>query len=353
MKSTNHVESARTYLAAGFALAMAASGGLVSGGCTATPAEDPVETSDSALGSDLTAAGPSKVAIVGATGANGKAMRVFVPQSAAPAPGFGAVVFAHGFQLGVDDYDALLSHVASWGYVVLSVDYAQPLIGVDHRDARDALVSLGRALAEGRVDGLPRIARDRMAVAGHSLGGKAAVMAALAEPAFKAVLAFDPVDGAPGNPLGGEGGAKLPLLLPDAAGELAQPSLFVGAELSHCARPIFFIPGQACAPTGKDARAFYEASVSSSARYDVTLADFGHIDFLDRSVGGMTRDVCYHSQHNRGVRTKALDAISVAFLARHLEGKASAKTWLTGAKHDQLIESGTLVDPAATPRACP
>ncbi len=333
-------------------LALLACAAIASSGCAAERGDELDSSESAASAKDYGQKGKYPVEIREG-GAYGRDMRVFVPQSPPPPGGFGALVFAHGFQLGVDDYDALLGYVASWGYVVFSVDYPQPFIGMDHRTARDAIVKVGRAISDGLVTGVPKIAKSRLAVGGHSLGGKLAVMAALVEPAFRAVVAFDPVDGAPGTPLGGEGKPTLPILANGSLGALEQPALFFGAERSHCARGILFFGGQACAPSNRDASTFFTASTASAARYELTLADFGHTDFLDDPVGGLTRDVCFHSKSPRGSRIAALHAATVAFLARHLHGETSAQSWLNGAEHAKLLASGVLLDPSDPDTACP
>jgi hypothetical protein len=78
-------------------------------------------------------------------------------RSSRSAPGRGCrwCFFAHGFQLAVGNYDGLLAHLASWGYVVVSVDYPGSILAVDHRNVPRALIAARTSLALGRR-GLPR-----------------------------------------------------------------------------------------------------------------------------------------------------------------------------------------------------
>ena len=89
----------------------------------AAPATDALEGSDVPVVRDFAMAGPDRVGIwTGAiTGVQGSA-RVFYPAPSG-AERYPLVVFAHGFQLAVNNYDRLLVHVASWGYVVASVTW--------------------------------------------------------------------------------------------------------------------------------------------------------------------------------------------------------------------------------------
>ena len=108
---------------------------------------------------DYSRTGPYTVAMWTGTvqGTQGNA-RAFYPMTSG-AERFPLVVFAHGFQLALNNYDRLLVHVASWGYGVLSVDYPGNLRMVDHRNVSSALTAGRRAFTTGSGTAFPALAR--------------------------------------------------------------------------------------------------------------------------------------------------------------------------------------------------
>jgi len=319
-----------------------------------TSSADSTPPSDTPSDSELTGLGPCAVTKGDAT-VDGRALHWFSPGCSVPAEGFPAVVFAHGFQLKPNDYDDLLGHVASWGFVVASTDYPGSLFSIDHRDVAKAIVAARQAMVDSKIAGLPKIAQKLVAASGHSLGGKGAVMAALQEPAFAALLTFDPVDGNPGNPLGGTPDAAHPALIPTESAKLVVPSAFFGATQSRCKKPPSFpgAPSSACAPEKLDAAAF-DASIPASVPHHLfTLFDFGHMQFLDNPKCGIACDACVAGVSDPSVRRSAMKAIAVAFLRRRLGADLAAQTWLDGAKHDAFVTSGALWDGKSATPACP
>ena len=121
---------------------------------------------------------------------------------AAPYP---AVAFAHGFSMfglsnGAQDNLGSGEHLASWGYVV-----ALPELPDDF-EARTAAMQqvLSYLEAEATSEGsflYRRVDTDRLAAAGHSLGGATALALASRDPRIRAVVALDPVyhTGGPGE----------------------------------------------------------------------------------------------------------------------------------------------------------
>lgn len=316
-----------------------------------TFADAPVE--DAAPPPDYSTKGPH--AIVSATvNVSGRASRIHAPNAATPPGGWPAVVFAHGFLLKPTDYDDLLGHVASWGYVVLSVDYPGSFVDVDHRNVRQAIVDGGKALATGAIAGAPTIAGGKIAAAGHSLGGKGAIMAVLAEKAFAAALALDPVDGNP-SPIGGGPTEKAPQLAPTQTAKLAVPVGYFGATQSRCVKPPTLpgSPSQACAPEKLDASTFYDGTPASVPRHLWTIWDYGHMQFLDDPRCGTSCDACVVGKSDELPRRRAVKAITVAFLERHLRGDEAAETWLSGAKHGELVAAKSLWDGKGDRPPCP
>ncbi len=290
---------------------------------------------------------PGPWAVVATTGplvgSSGNA-RVFVPTGATAGMRFPLVVFAHGFQLGVNNYDALLTHVASHGYLVASVDYPGSLLRVDHRDVPRVMIAVRAAFAQvpayaALVDPM------RAAAMGHSLGAKGAIMAALDAPgAFQAVVALDPVDDNPAP--GGRPSESAPSIAPERMGSLRVPLTLVGATLSRCGF-------QACAPEASNYQGFAAAAPPALPLAVYPLNNFGHNDFVDTACG-IPCALCTRGAAPLDTRRNALRAATVATLGRHLRGEVGYQTWLDGGARRAFEQSGALWDGMpATRTACP
>ena len=294
---------------------------------------------------DYGAPGPFTVTKNDAT-IGGNAVHLLVPSGATP---HGAIAFAHGFQLGTKDYDALLGHLASHGWVVVSTDFPGSLFSIDHRSVRDAILAARTSLIAGTIAGVPKIDAARIAASGHSLGGKGAVMALLAEPAFAGAVTFDPVDGSPG-PGGGTADAAHPKLVPTETATLHAPIAIFGATQSRCVAASPFPGGStACAPAGLDAAAFFGGTPTTIPRALWIVEDFGHMQFLDASCGFVC-SACVAGKSDVAPRRDVVAALAVAWLERHLAGVSSAQAYLdaktAAATSAKLLWDGTSAQPA-------
>jgi hypothetical protein len=292
---------------------------------------------------DLSMPGPHRVAVWTGpiAGTQGDA-RVFYPMTTG-SERYPLVVFAHGFQLNVGNYNTLLTHVASWGYVVASVSYPGSILMVDHRNVPAALSAARRAFATGSPPGVPAAVRadaSRAVAMGHSLGGKGAIMAVLADGEFDACLALDPVDDNP-SPLGRITEAT-PSIAPERMGELRRPLGLFGATQSRCASL-----GQTCAPESSDYRRFAAAAPSSVPVTVWALRDFGHMNFVDPGCG-IACLACASGSTPLDSRLAALRLLTVAFLERYTRNDATMQTWLDGPGRASLTASGVLWNGAAS-----
>lgn len=115
-----------------------------------------------------------------------------------PAEGFSlpAVVFGHGWMTRADRYRDTLIHLASWGIVAAAPDTQRSpvashlALAADLRTAADIVT--GVRLGPGMIS----VAADRVAFAGHGMGGGAAIIAA-ADHGAPAVAAVFPAPTAP------------------------------------------------------------------------------------------------------------------------------------------------------------
>lgn len=102
---------------------------------------------------------------------------------------FAILAFGHGFNLNYLDYDQICSHLASWGYIVLSPD-VQNGFNVDHLEyARELAACLNYMEVQGTSSGSDFYQKtDTMiGVLGHSMGGGASALVPLVYPSVDAI----------------------------------------------------------------------------------------------------------------------------------------------------------------------
>ena len=240
--------------------------------------------------------------------------------TAGPTAGpYPVVVLAHGFQLPVTEYVGYLEALASFGYVALTADYPDPLLGpIDNvEDAQDISGGLDWASTDSTLAGLVDL--SKAGVMGHSRGGNGAVLAASMDPRFLAVLGLDPVAASPTS-----------ATCPDARVAMAGlhiPSLLMGETLDGSGGLL----GMSCAPLALDYQTFYAAANSPSIQ--VTVNGANHMSFLDNpSTCGIVCGACQTATADHTTVINMLFAFTVAFFERNLRGNTGDQTYLTGAE---------------------
>ncbi|MBL8685726.1 MAG: hypothetical protein JNK05_41505 [Myxococcales bacterium] len=254
------------------------------------PADVIVTPPDSATpGTDFAAMGPLATSVVGplsldlptSTGCSGQDCRVnvtiTVPTGSAPgrAAPFPVAVVSNGFQVPASQYASYAQRLARWGYVVLRWDIPSEMGGIIPRGlAHRTLGAMLRALPE-RVAMAPMapaamMDTTRVVFAGHSRGGKISALAVSGNSNARAYVGFDPVDALPPGTAPGPD-------YPSGAAALAMyrgRTVILGAALGNMS--MFGMP---CAPTASNYQTFFTMSASPSL--EVTLAQTGHMQFLD------------------------------------------------------------------------
>lgn len=135
------------------------------------------------LAEELSHRGPHRVlrgdlALVGLPGV------VFTPTAGLGLP---AIAFGHGWLQPPERYHGLLRHLASWGFVVAAPATqrgplaSHRLLAADLRTALD--VCVGVRLGDGEIS----VDETKLGLAGHSVGGGCAVLAAAEDPRVRAV----------------------------------------------------------------------------------------------------------------------------------------------------------------------
>ena len=111
-----------------------------------------------------------------------------------PVEGLGlpAVVLGHDWMQPVSRYVDLLRHLASWGFVAAAPDTQRSPVPSASRLSADLLTTLdiccGVRLGDGRIS----VDARRTALAGHGIGGGAALLAAARRERLGAVLTLAP-----------------------------------------------------------------------------------------------------------------------------------------------------------------
>jgi dienelactone hydrolase len=277
---------------------------------------------DASMSTDPGLTGPSQVLVqdnvaiaVGTATVRGT---VFSPSTdgTTPAPGpFPLVIISSGFQLNRAQYALYGRHLASWSYVAITHDYAAS--GNHQAKAREVGQIIDWAL--GPTSGLAaRIQPEAIGVAGHSLGGKVSINAAILDARIKAVVGWDPVDALP--PFGNDGSMSV---TPEMMGNLRVPLALLG-ELTDS------VGGMSCAPAADNYQQYFIAACRAPDRLEVTIDLADHMDWIgDRSTCGLACLVCRNGETPDTTVQTITKRVTTAFLERHLRHTATLDPFLT------------------------
>ena len=257
-------------------------------------------------------------------------VRVYRPAPLpSPAP---LLVFLPGLLLESAQYAPLLERVASHGVVVIGADLPVSLTEMD----QPALAEDARAVIDWALDSAGRLAGqidpERIALAGHSLGGKVSTLAALADPRVAALFAVDPVSSE-----GTAGGFSVtnPDVIHDGLERLDLPAAFAGETTNGAGG----VNGQPCAPADGNFERFFAAATAApwAARYDFPGAD--HIDFVWDQEDCLACLLCEPGTADPAEVQAGLATLMVAFLRRHLLDELAMDAWLSGARVPEGVSS--------------
>lgn len=208
-----------------------------------------------------------------------------------PSKGLGlpGVAFGHGWLQPVGRYSAFLEHLASWGIVAAAPATQSGVLPSTISMAADLDATLdvitGVRLGPGQISVQP----SRLALAGHSFGAGAAVLAAARTSRVSAVLGLAPARTAP-SPV-------------DVAPRVEVPGFFVAAGLDDVA-PVAANAGALAEAWGGDAQ--------------VRVVDRGsHLGFCE---GRHWTDLVLSGDAERKTQRVAR-GLAVAFLLHHLTGE--------------------------------
>jgi predicted dienelactone hydrolase len=238
------------------------------------------------------------------------------------------VLFSHGYAGFPEQSADLVTHLASWGFVVIAPDHVERSLsgllgtaakGVTRREDPEVLsASLDAAIEDAKADDSPLhdlMDLDEVAVTGHSAGASAAYLTASSDERVKAFISYSVGTGRP-----------------DAEGKTAE-------------RPVPKVPGMVMLGT---ADGIIEPSASEKVyegmeppKYLVEIQDAGHLVFSDicligKDQGGLVQltkeagldlgddllrlasDGCEPDKTDPADAFAAIDHFSVAFLRYEL-----------------------------------
>lgn len=241
----------------------------------------------------------------------GAAATIFVPTGApSPRP---LVIVSPGFQLARTQYTSYARHLATWGMSVVLADYADTAFFPNHANlATDVKAVIDAALADQTLAADP----TKLALAGHSLGGKISVLVATSDARVAAIVAWDPVD------------SNTPSVAPELMAGLTAKLAVIGETTNATGG---FMP---CAPADDNFTTFYAAAATPALQLTVTGAD--HMDWVDDPSCTFC-GACTAGTAAPEVTRSATRRLTVAWLRRHLENDTAMEPWLAAPTGTTLL----------------
>jgi predicted dienelactone hydrolase len=237
---------------------------------------------------------------------------------------FPVVVISPGFTLDRKLYQSYAERLASYGIIAVLQKSRSEWTHTQYRDETIALLDwvinptgFGASRLAGRVD------KNRVGLAGHSLGGKISLMVAAKDPRIKALFAIDPVDAGFPQARGELGNIKL-------APEI--PMAFIGETVSKMGS---FMP---CAPADSNFEVLYGRAPAPAL--SITFKDAAHNDFVDNFMNCMTCSFCPGGTAPKDRTNKLAVKYSTAYFVWALKGDKRGADYLTGAELQKDVAMG-------------
>ncbi|CAL9116516.1 chlorophyllase-2-like [Musa acuminata AAA Group] len=229
------------------------------------------------------------------------------------------LVFLHGYLLYNSFYSQLLRHVASHGFIIVApqlYSVAGPDCGAEIQSA----AAVVEWLADGLIHVLPEHVRSdlsKLAIGGHSRGGKVAFALALGHAKttleFSALIGVGPVDG---MEKGKQTRPPILTYVPHSF-DLKMAALVIGSGLGELKKSPLF---PACAPKGVNHQDFFDECRPPA--YHFVAKEYGHQDMLDDETSGVrgkaTYCLCKKGPSRKPMRAFVGGAM-VAFMKSYLE----------------------------------
>jgi hypothetical protein len=258
-------------------------------------------------------------------------LTIYLPDGDGPFP---VIVFHHGFQLETGLYSSYGEHLASWGYVAILPQMPGGLLdSPNHRELKEYLLGILDWIDANAGD--TKSDPDLLGLAGHSMGGKIALLAASEDRRPLCVFGLDPVDAA-GGPFNTPG-PDYPSVTPELMGQITIPLGLLGETVNATCTGFMC---QACAPEEDNFHQYYLYAESPVVEIEVLGAN--HMSFLDDPDCGVTCSACPKGTDDPRVTRMLARRYLTAFFQLVLRDDSSFQTYLTGSGM-QADESAGLV----------
>lgn len=235
---------------------------------------------------------------------------------------FPLLLFLHGYLLLNSFYSQLIEHVASHGFIVIAPQL-YTVAGPDITEEIYSVAAITNWLSKGLSKILPPNIKpnfDKLALGGHSRGGKTSFAIALrklnitTDLKFSAIIGVDPVDG---MDKGKQTSPPILTYVPHSF-DYDMATLVIGSGLGDVKKNSLFPP---CAPKGVNHEDFFSECEKPSWYF--VAKDYGHVDMLDDDTKGVRGKVSYclcKNGESRKPMRMFVGGVMVAFLKAYLHG---------------------------------
>lgn len=235
---------------------------------------------------------------------------------------FPLLLFLHGYLLLNSFYSQLIEHVASHGFIVIAPQL-YTVAGPDITEEIYSVAAITNWLSKGLSKILPPNIKpnfDKLALGGHSRGGKTSFAIALrklnitTDLKFSVIIGVDPVDG---MDKGKQTSPPILTYVPHSF-DYDMATLVIGSGLGDVKKNSLFPP---CAPKGVNHEDFFSECEKPSWYF--VAKDYGHVDMLDDDTKGVRGKVSYclcKNGESRKPMRMFVGGVMVAFLKAYLHG---------------------------------
>jgi len=256
------------------------------------------------------------------------AVNIHTPATKAARP---LLIFLHGFGLPATQYASYGAHLASHGWTVLTPQLPGSVFAPTSHAKLAVIVRALLDHALGAKQPFGALKSGQIALAGHSMGGKIAMLVAAKDARVRAVFGVDPVDAAP--PFGAN-----PVDYPSVTPELMPAIKVPVAALGETVNATAGLGGQACAPKNENFEQYYAHAVGPALSVEVVGA--GHMAFLDKPDCGLMCMACPAGSTKGGPARKLARRYLTAFVCHAVLAEPGCKAWLTGVHATKDVQQG-------------
>lgn len=236
---------------------------------------------------------------------------------------FPLVVISPGFTLDRKLFSNYATRLASYGIAAVLQKSSSEFNHATYRDETRDLISWLYSPTNSTGDRVKdRFDKNKLGMAGHSLGGKISLLVAAQDTRVKAVLGIDPVD------------ANNPAAIP----ELSKIKLPTGIPLAVLGETISKSGGMPCTPTAGNFEAIY--AKANAPALSITFKDAAHNDFVDNFMSCAFCGVCPGGTAPKDRTNRLAVKYTAAYFLWTLAGDTRAAAYLTGAEFLKDVTAG-------------